>query len=86
MFIRLVTIKWFNVFTVICCSITFIVILVDIFNCAFYLFVNNVIWEVIVNESLFNVFKFGVQDYFGGGYKFGMWEFIKINKTKIKQN
>ena len=41
-------------------------------KCAFYLFVNNVIWEVIVNEGSVNIFKFWVEDCFGGGYEFGM--------------
>ena len=58
-------------FKVVWCYIISIVICADIFNGAFYLFVNVVVWEIIVNESLFKVFKFKVEDCFGGWYEFG---------------
>ena len=36
------------------CGIISIAIRVDIFNGMFYLFVNNVVWEVMINEGLFS--------------------------------
>ena len=62
-------------FKVVCCSIIIIIIAirVDVFNGTFYLFINIVIWEVIVNKVLFKVFMFRVKDNFRGGYEFGIY-------------
>ena len=58
-------------FNFVWCNIISIAIRINISNGGFYMFVNSVVWEDIVNESLFNVFKFSTEDCFGGKWEFG---------------
>ena len=47
------------------------ILLVNVFNHTFNLFINNIVRKPIIDESLFYVFYFFIKYCFGGGDKFG---------------
>ena len=48
-------------------SVTVFILLVNIFNHTFNLFINNIVWEHLIDESVFHVFYFFIKYCFGGG-------------------
>ena len=47
------------------------ILLVNIFNHTFNLFINNIVRKTIIDESLFYVFYLFIEYCFGGGDQFG---------------
>ena len=65
----MVTIKKFDICLLTGWSSTVFILLVNIFNHTFNLFINNIVRKPIIDESLFYVFYLGGGDQFGTGYK-----------------
>ena len=69
--VHLVTVKMFDICLWIGSSITVFILLVNIFNHTFNLFINNIVRKRIIDESLFHVFYLFIKYCFGGGDQFG---------------
>ena len=69
---HLVTVKKFDICLLTGWSSTVFILLVNIFNHTFNLFINNIVKKPIIDESLFYVFFYLFIKYcFGGGDPFG---------------
>ena len=68
---HLVTVKKFDICLLTGWSSTVFILLVNIFNHTFNLFIDNIVRKLIIDESLFYVFYLFIKYCFGGGYQFG---------------
>ena len=64
---HLVVVKMFDECVFIGGNVAVFILLANIFNCTFNLFINNIVRECIIDESLFYVFYFFIKYCFGGG-------------------
>ena len=64
---HLVTIKKFDICLLTGWSSTLFILLVNIFDHTFNLFINNIVRKPILDEILFYVFYFFIKHFFGGG-------------------
>ena len=63
-------------------SDTVFILLVDIFNHTFNLFINNIFWKPIIDENLFHIFYLFIKYCFGGGDQFGTGYLSLFTKKK----
>ena len=68
---HLVAVKKFDKCLLTGWSGTVFILLVNIFNHTFNLFINNIVRQPMIDESLFYVFYLFMKYYFGGGDQFG---------------
>ena len=69
---HLLTVKKLYICLLTRCSGIVFILLVNIINHTFKLFINNIVRKHIIDEVLFYVFYIFMKYCFGGGYQFGM--------------